>query len=210
LSPVRIRSPSFIRSTKVISKIRLFSKEQFKEILQRFKAISGSLEDITLVFDQGNNSKKMLGEVSDRIYFVGTLSPFHHKALIEEAKERMTNIPINEDRVKCFRSRTKIWQLDLTSVVYISEKLRQGQIRGIHQEIEKLFCKLNRLKEKIKTPTKGEKKRTEKELKEKITSLIASSTYKELIGFRLHHLSGDAFKLDFWVNEEEFNHLKEQ
>jgi len=92
-------------------------------------------------------------------------------------------------------------------VVYISEKFRRGQIRGIQQDIEKLFCKLNRLKEKIKTSTKRGKKRKEEALKEKVNSLIPSSL-KNLIGFRLCPISKDAFNLDFWVNEEEFNLLK--
>jgi len=189
---------------------RTIFKEQLKEILNRFKAISGSLEDITLVFDQGNNSKKMLGEVDNKIHFVGALSPYHHKTLTEEANESMGNIPINGCGVECFRTRTKIWGLDLTCVVYISERLRQGQIRGIQQDIEKLSFKLNKLKEKIKSPTKRGKKRTQKDLEDKITSLITSSAPKDLIGLRLHHVSEDAFKLDFWVDEEEFNLLKEQ
>ena len=47
---------------------RTVFKEQFKQILNRFKAISASLEDITLIFDQGNNSKKLLKEVSSNIH----------------------------------------------------------------------------------------------------------------------------------------------
>ena len=185
-------------------------KEQFKEILNRFKAISGSLEDITLIFDQGNNSKKMLKEVSGNIHFVGSLSPHHHKALIEQANKLLTSISINDDNVDCYRLRTEIWQLDLTVVVYISEKLRQGQIRGTEQNIKKLFSKLNKLKEKVKVPTKRGKKRTQKSLEYKITSLIASHTLKNLIGWKLHHLSEDTFKLDFWIEEKEFNLLKER
>ena len=50
---------------------RTIFREQFKEILNRFKAISGSLEEITLIFDQGNNSKNTLKEVSGEIHFVG-------------------------------------------------------------------------------------------------------------------------------------------
>jgi len=55
-----------------------------------------------------------------------------------------------------------IWDLDLSSVVYISEKLRQGQIRGIEQNIAKLSAKLDELKEKIRMPTgKGPKRNRE-------------------------------------------------
>lgn len=189
---------------------RTVFKEQFKEVLNRFKAISGSLEDITLIFDQGNNSKKTLKEVSGNIYFVGALSPYHHKALVERANESMTSIPVNGNPVNCYRARTEIWQLDLTAVVYISENLRQGQIRGIEQNTRKLFGKLNKLREKIKVPTKRGRKRTQQTLEDKIASLIASHAPEGLIGWNLQHLTKDAFQFDFWIDEEEFELLKER
>ena len=99
---------------------------------------------------------------------------------------------------------------DLTVIVYISEKLRQGQIRGTEQNIKKLFSKLNELKEKIKVPTQRGKKRTQKSLEDKICSLIASHMLKNLIGWKLHHLNYDAFELDFRIEEKEFNLLKER
>ena len=147
-------------------------KEEFKNILNRFKAICGSLEDITLLFDQGNNSKKMLKNVDDGIHFVGALSPYHHKALIEEANDSMTTISINGRDVLCYNVRKKIWDIDFTVVVYISEKLLQGQIRGIEQNINKLFKKLSELKEKIVIPTKRGRKRTQGGLEKKILSMI--------------------------------------
>ena len=189
---------------------RTVFKEQFKEILNRFKAISGSLEDITLIFDQGNNSKKMLKEVTTNIHFVGAVSPSHHKALIEEANKSMTPVSVNGDTISCYRIRTEVWHLDLTVVVHISEKLREGQIRGIQQNIKKLFGKLNKLKEKIKAPTKRGKKRTRKSLEDKITSLIASHSPEGLVEWNLCHLTEDAFELNFWINKKQFNILKEQ
>jgi len=189
---------------------RTVFKEQFKQILNRFKAISASLEDITLIFDQGNNSKKLLKQVSINIYFVGAVSPSHHKALIEQANKSMRAVSVNGNTIDCYRVRTEIWHLDLTAVVYISEKLRQGQIRGIEQSIKKLFCKLNWLKEKIRVPTKRGRKRKKKSLEDKITSLIASHTPPCLIGWSLHPLIEDAFELDFWIDSKEFDLLKEQ
>lgn len=189
---------------------RTIFKEQFKWILNRFKAISGSLEDITIVFDQGNNSKKTIGEVSKSIYFVGALSPYHHKDLIEDANKSMVGVEVNGHKVDCYRRRVDIWGLDLTAVVYISERLREGQIRGVNQEIKKLFDKLEQLKEKIKIPTKKGKKRRRKELKAKILSLIASHTYKNLIGWELKPFKKDAYELSFWIEEEVFKELEER
>lgn len=189
---------------------RTIFKKEFKEILNRFKAISGSLEDITIVFDQGNNSKEMLKEVSGNVHFVGAISPHHHKALIEDANKSMTGIEVNGDNINCYRVRSNIWKLDFTVVVYISEKLRQGQIRGIEQNIKKLFGKLKELKEKIKLPTRRGRKRKKEDLDNKITSLIATYTPDKLIGWRLQHLREDAFELGFGVDEQQFNLLKEQ
>jgi transposase len=185
-------------------------KEEFKNILNRFKAICGSLEDITLVFDQGNNSKKMLKNVDDGIHFVGALSPYHHKALIEEANDSMTTVSINERDVLCYNARKEIWGLDFTVVAYISEKLLQGQIRGIEQNIKKLFKKLCELKERIAIPTKRGKKRTPAGLEKTISSMIGSLSSKDIIRWELNHLEKDAFDLNFWVDEEQFNFLKKQ
>jgi len=185
-------------------------KENFTDILNRFKAICGSLEEITLVFDQGNNSKKMLKEVTGQIHFVGALSPYHHKDLIKEANNSMKSVSINGKDVLCYRTRKEIWGLDLSAVVYISERLLKGQIRGIEQNIRKLFNKLSELKEKIEIPTKRGKKRTMDDLKKKISSMISSLSNEDIIGWELNHIAEDAFDLKFWINEERFNMIKEQ
>ena len=183
-------------------------KEHFEEVLSRFRAICGSLENITMVFDQGNNSKDTLKEVSNNVYFVGALSPYHHKGLIEEANRSFINIEVNGHNIKCYRVRSRIWGLDLTALVYISEKLYSGQVRGILQNINKLFDKLHNMKEKINTPTKKGRKRDRKKLENKITSLIASHVPDNLIGWDLHHVTDDAFEFDYWVDEEQFEILK--
>jgi len=185
-------------------------KEHFQNIVKRFTDVCGSLEDITLVFDQGNNSKETLTDVTDRLHFVGALSPYHHKNLIEEANNSMSSITVNGRSIPCYRVRRTIWKLDLTAVVYISEKLRQGQIRGIEQNMTKLYKKLNELKEKIIVPTKRGRKRTREILEKRISSLIASYTPETLIQWKLHHLSDDAFDFRFWVDEERFTFLKDQ
>lgn len=188
---------------------RTVFKEHFREILNRFKGLSGSLEDITLVFDQGNNSKKTLEEVASNIHFVGAVSPYHHRSLIEEANKSMVTISLKGRNVNCYRVRRNIWGLDLTVVVYISEKLLEGQIRGCKEEIKKLFYRLNKLKEKVKEPTRRGKRRTRRDLENKVTSIIESLGLKDIIGWRLERVKDDAYDLDFWVDKERFNFIKE-
>ncbi|GAB61782.1 putative transposase [Candidatus Jettenia caeni] len=188
---------------------RTIFQEQFRDMVNRFKAISGSLEDITLVFDQGNNSKKILQEVNSTVSFVGSVSPYHQRSLIEEANRSMSKIQVKDRSVDCCRIRTNLWQMDLTVVVYISEKLRQGQLRGVEQSIKKLFEKLKGIQEKIKAPTQRGKKRDREELEARITALIASSVPEGLIDWRIEDGKRDAFELDFWIEQERFEYLKE-
>ena len=189
---------------------RTVFKEHFMSILNRFKSICGSLEDITLVFDQGNNSKKMLKDVTDNVHFVGALSPYQHKALIKEANRLMGNVSIKGRDVLCYETQKQIWGLDLKVVVYISEKLRKGQMRGIEQEIRKLFTRLDRLKAQIATPTKRGKKRTRVGLEKKISAMMSPLITKDIVLWQLRSLEKDAFDLEFCVNKDELTYLKEE
>lgn len=183
-------------------------KDQFKNILDRFKAISGSLEDLTLVFDQGYNSKERLEQVDKEIFFVGALSPHHHRSLIEEANRSMQQMVVKGDKIDCYRTRTTIWQLDLTMVVYISEKLLQGQIRGIEQNFEKLYKKLNEIKEQIHLPTQRGRKRERAVLEKKIKSFISAYQLSDLVEWELLSKEKDSFELHFWIDQERLDHLK--
>lgn len=190
---------------------RTIFKEQFQEILNRFKAISCTLEEITLTFDQGNNSKKMLKEVEAGIYFVGALSPYQHKGLVGEANKAFEKVKVGDNLIDCYRTRKDIWQIDLTVVVYISYKLQRGQTKGLNQDLNKCFMQLTDLKEKIKVPTKRGKKRKGEKLEKKIVSLIGETNIpKGLVSFKLSPLKDDAFKLNFWLNQEELDFLKEE
>ncbi|NUN22848.1 MAG: IS1634 family transposase [Candidatus Jettenia caeni] len=186
-------------------------QEQFKDVVKRLKALCGSVEDMTVVFDQGNNSKKIVQEVNNTVSFIGSVSPYQQRPLLEEANRSMSTITLKGRRVDCYRVRTLLWQMDLTLIVYISEKLRQGQSRGLEQSIKKLFGKLSKLQENIRVPTQRGKKRTPEELEKKITTLIASSVPEGLIGWQIHSRGkGDAFELNYWINHQQLEFLKDQ
>jgi transposase len=188
---------------------RTIFKEHFQQMVQRFKALSGSLEQITLIFDQGNNSRATLRDVDREIHFVGALSPCHHKGIIEKANSSMYRVSISNKEIDCYRTRTQIWGLDLTVVVYISEKLLQGQIRGIGQNIKKLFAALDSLKEKIRLPVRQGPKRTQQTLEERIRTLIASHDLEDLICWDLQEVAEHTFDLTFEIDENRFKTLQE-
>ncbi len=69
----------------------------FKKIMQRLKRLAGTLDRLTLVFDQGNNSKQVLGQVVEHGYFVGALSPSWHRQLIEQANIALQPVSLNPE-----------------------------------------------------------------------------------------------------------------
>lgn len=177
-------------------------KEALPQIISRFKAICGSLEDLTMVFDQGNNSKKILHSVEKDLHFVAALSPSHHKKLIEEANASMTPLSVRGKDMTCYRSRQPIWGLDLTYVVYISEKLRDGQIRGIERNLTKVIESLQELESTLSQPTTRGRKRTREGIEKRIHSLLSSHDLKAFIGWDLKVLHDDAFELRFWIEQD--------
>jgi transposase len=152
----------------------------------------------------------MLKDVNEHIHFVGALSPYQHKALIEEASQFMENVQIRGREVLCYEAQKEIWGLDLKVVVYVSEKLRKGQLRGIQQDVGKLFTRLTKLKKQFAIPTKKGKKRTRNDLEKKIASMTGALSTKGIILWELTSLEKDAFDLQFWVDKDQLTYLKEK
>ena len=92
-------------------------------------------------------------------------------------------------------------------VVYIPEKLRKGQIRGIEQDIRKLFSRLDKLKAQIEIPTKRGKKKTRSDLEKKISSMISSSSSKDIVHWELNQLEKDAFDLRRPLQNPDFDKI---
>jgi len=187
---------------------RTVFREYFQEMVQRFKALSGSLEEITLVFDQGNNSRATLGEVDSALHFVGAISPCHHKELIEQANRSMYRVSVSNKEVNCYRTRAEVWSLDLTVVVYISEKLLEGQLRGIMQNINKLFTSLEKLKEKLRVSIHRGPRRGREVLEKRIRALIDVYGLKDLVWWRIDELLDHSFDLTYGIDEDKLKRLQ--
>jgi len=114
-------------------------KETLGDITHRLSTIAVELADITLVFDKGNNSKEnfALLDAEESLHYVGSLVPLHFKALIQEANQNMSPITINDKEVLAYKTTKDIWGKARTCVVFISEILKDGQIRGILQHLRK-------------------------------------------------------------------------
>jgi len=108
-------------------------------IRQRVEQRVGQVEDLTLVYDKGNNSKANQALVDALpVHYVASLVPTQHADLMAIPTGASTPLgpgPLANRLV--YRCRRSLWGAERTLVLCISPQLRRGQMRGLHQQLTK-------------------------------------------------------------------------
>ena len=137
----------------------------------------------TIVFDRGNNSKQNMVLVKEaQFHYVGALTPHHHKSLVADALKYFILLNDSNER-QIYRDNRTIWDEERTIVVYISEKLKSGQIRGIRQTLEKKEKKLRNLQGALASPKRKHYERSA--LEAKILNILRGQHVRQLIQWTL-------------------------
>ena len=166
---------------------------------QRLEKLGLALGKHTIVFDRGNNSKRNLATLEKlKLHYVGALTPYHHKKLIEDATGSFKEVNIDGTVLKFYRDKQVIWGQKRTVVVFISSKLKAGRIRGIYQSLTKIEDNLKELKASLASPKA--KKRDRGKLEEKIVSIVKGQYIKNVINWELEEISDGKFILEFYIN----------
>ena len=185
-------------------------KEVIGKIQERMEILGLSQDTHTLVFDRGNNSKKNLSVVQNLgLYYVGALTPYHHREVIDRAMEaEITTVKLKNQTVGVYREKSLIWGDERTIVVFVSDRLKIGQIRGIYQSLTKKEKLLNELKKSLSNP-KG-KKRTKEDLEEKIKDIASGQHLKGIIKWNLIETEKEKFYLDYQIDQEQLHETEQR
>lgn len=178
-----------------------------KKITDRLCEISSDLEDLTLVFDRGNNSKSNLSEDILKIHYVGALSPSQHKDLMKKAIDYIYKKEQDRDdnNVICFRVKQELWNEVRTLIVYRSKKFYEGQLRGIEKNLKKKFEKLDKLNKSLSNPRC--KKRTRKNIIESIKGIVKGQFVKDIITWKLPR-KRKYYRIEYGIDDTKFKELK--
>ena len=183
-------------------------KTVIRSIKQRIINLGLDINNHTFVFDRGNNSIANLEIVKKlELFYVGALTPYHHMELTVTALKNLKAIKVDRDEITSYRTKTKIWDEERTIIVFISEKLKSGQIRGIYQMIEKKMGKLHELQEKLSNPKS--KKRSRKQITEQINNILKTERANRLICWDLQWESKGRYRLIYAMNQKEIDKLEE-
>ena len=178
-------------------------------IKKRLQNLSLDIEKHTLVFDRGVNSKENLALVKKlSLHYVGALSPYHHKKLVADALGNFEQLFVDEKPMQVFRDKRTVWGDERTVVVFVSEKLKAGQIRGIHQSLEKKTAQLEKLRQTLNRPSGKRWDKTK--LEEKIRQIIKGQFTSMLMNWSLLQKRGGGFKLEFSPDHQKLNELQDQ
>jgi len=126
---------------------------------ERLLALGLPLEQLTIVFDRGNNSHdnfKLVDQGPNG--YVAALSP----ASVADLRDlptssyrllpegTMAGLPVH-------RTRRVVWGADRTVLLFISEELREAQARGLNQQLAKRIQDLEAWREQLAKPKSGPK-----------------------------------------------------
>jgi transposase len=106
-------------------------------IRQRLIDLGRDFESLTIVYDKGNVSRANQRLVDqEQLHYVTAIPNTSERKLVIEANARLASIDLeNGQSVSAHRTRKRIWGVERTVVVLVSERLRQGQMRGIMQHV---------------------------------------------------------------------------
>ncbi|MCJ7773709.1 MAG: IS1634 family transposase, partial [Desulfobacterales bacterium] len=184
-------------------------REVIEKIKDRMQSLGLNQDTHTLVFDRGNNSKKNLDIVKSLgFYYVGALTPYHHKEVIGRAMEEMSTVKLNNESLAVYREKSTIWEDEKTILVFISDRLKAGQIRGVYQGLAKKEEKLKELQRSLANP-KG-KKRNREDLEKKIKSIVAGQFLKDILKWKLIETGDRKYYLDYQIDQEQLQSVEEK
>jgi transposase len=189
-------------------------EEYFSEFKQRIEEVAKGLESVTLIFDRGNNSKKNFARLDDsQIHYVASLTPAHHKRLIQRSKSKLSITRVGDEEILTYRTKAEIWGKERTVIVLVSETLREGQVRGIVQHLEKAFKGLEELKailDRERTENRTREKRTRQDLEQRVSNMLNAQFINKIVSWRIDGSMEKGWKLRYRLDEKAFHKLKEE
>ena len=161
--------------------------EVLPTIQQRLVELKRDIEAITIVYDKGNVSRKNQKRVDSpplHLHYVTALTAASQNDLVGKANTRLAPVDLGRsETVLAYRERRKIWGADRTAIVLLSERLRDGQMRGILQHVA---SGLQWLSDLADTLNRGKQKRDRARIQRDIESRLQGRQHlREVLRFEL-------------------------
>ena len=161
------------------------------KLAARCKALTDEAEEVTIVFDKGNNSHDNLEAIKDSPYhFVGSLVPTHHRELLKIPAKRFQSL---EDEglpgVRVYRTNKEVFGVERTILITYNDNLFVSQSRTILREIAKRQQRLRQIQTNLRRWRQGKIRRgrhpTVEGTQKKIDALLKAQHMKLLFDVKV-------------------------
>lgn len=142
------------------------------------------------------------------MYYVGALTPSHHKQLIDDACKNFRDINVDDVSMQVFRDKRVIWGEERTVVVFVSDNLKAGQLRGIYQSLEKKTRELQKLQSSLQRSKA--KKQDKDKLRSRIKRIIKGQFTTGVIEWSLQADTGGKFRLHFSLDQQKLKEIEDK
>jgi transposase len=166
------------------------------ELIKRHELLSNQVEDITLIFDKGNNSAANLGAVDASAYhFIGSLVPSQHPDLLAVQRQWFRCLEGQGlPGVSTYRCKKEVFGQVRTIVITFNERLFVAQSRTLLREVAKKQRQLAEVQTSLQRRRCGEVKKgkapTVEGTRQKVQALLATKEMKELFEVEVVAQSG--------------------
>jgi len=184
----------------------------FSEVLakldRRLRALGLDPGLHTLVFDRGNNSKKNLDAVEALgLHYVGALTPYQHAALAQQALQATQAVEVQGRTLEVYRGKHVIWGRERTILVFVSDRLKAGQWRGIHQALHKKEEALRALQAGLRAKPRPAAQRAQ--LEAQLARLAKGQFLRGIISYEVTH-PNNRLQFEFTIDKEKLAALEDE
>jgi transposase len=166
------------------------------------------MEELTMIFDKGSNSKQNFAQLdASEIPYVASLTPAHHEALLAIPLSHYHKVALGDREISCIKLRKLIWGKERTLVLYVSEKLRAGQLRGLKQALAKKHALLAELKGKLNNPRAKKRKRAD--VDRELKKILRGEKCEQIIKVSVAERAAGHFIIDWEIDADAYRFVTE-
>jgi transposase len=180
-----------------------------EELVARYRALTESVESLTVVYDAGQNSRDNQAAVEESgLGFVGSLPPSEHPDLL--AVPRTTYVPVDADRypgVTCVDTAVTALGVTRRAVLTHSPTLHAAQSRGFDQTLAKARKRLAELQSRL---ARGRTRRPHDAVESDIASIVKPRWVSEVITTTLTGDDPANLRLTWRTDQNARKHLEDR
>lgn len=174
-----------------------------RPVRRRLRRLQAKAAQLTLVFDSGGSSSQNLQKLEQEKggYYVTSVRPSDHRQWLQQVADRLRPVTLSTgETIRAYRVRRRMKGKEREVVVIFSAKLYRGQLRGLHQHLERAGQELEKL---------GTESRYAPETVQARLDKIRGRQYvRHLLQFAVKADAQGGSRIRVWCDVEEYRRLQ--